>query len=75
MVRGGTKKAKEHRRLECPNRVFRLCLGQTILENMNHCIFHDHKSATCVPTLDMAHFNDNPCAKLRLGRSNENVAN
>ena len=31
-------------------------------------MFHDQKSAACVPTpFDMGPFDENPCAKLRLG--------
>ena len=54
--------------LECPKRSFRLRLGRGFLENFN--VFFTTKNLQLVyPPLWQGPFNENPCAKLRLGRS------
>ena len=54
--------------LECPKRSFRLRLGRRFLEKIN--VFFTTKNLQLVyPPLWQGPFNENPYAKLRLGRS------
>ena len=66
------KNTSEHLTLECPKRAFRLRLGRRFLENFN--VFFTTKNLQLVyPPLWRGPFNENPYAKLRLGRSKFNT--